>query len=267
MPFQILKNNDAEIKKEFKKLITDQIKTDKEGIIIKADSLGSLEALLVLLKQENISVCKAGIGNINKKDVIDANTNFETNPLNAVILGFNVGQEEDLGELDLNKIKIIKQDVVYKLIEELKVWRELKQKEIEKNKLMRLVSVCKLKILKQYIFRNSNPAVFGVRVEAGKLKPGTVLIDEKGEEISNVKNIQADKETLSEAGVGMEIAISLPGVNFERQLADKEYLYSNVSAGMFKEFKKNKDLLGKDEIDVLQKISQIYRAREPTWGV
>ncbi len=267
MPFQIYKNNKSEIVKEFKKLITDQVKTDKEGIIVKADSLGSLEALLILLREKNIGICKAGIGNIDKRDVIAANTNLETDELKAIILGFNVSHEEDIKEIDTSKIKIIEEEVVYKLIEKVQEYREQKRREIEKEKLLGLTSVCKLRILHNFVFHNTNPAIFGVKVEAGKLRPGTNLMSEEGEDISKVKKVQSDKSAVNEAKQGMEVAISLPGVNFERQLKDKEFLYSDMGERQFREFKENKELLSKDEIDVLQKISQIKRKANQTWGV
>ena len=266
MPFQTYTNK-SDILKEFKKLITDQVQTDEDGIVIKADSLGSLEALLVLLKQEGIRVVKAGIGNIDKRDIIAANTNYQTEPLNSVILGFNVNSEEDIKELDLSKVKIIQEEVVYKLIEKLTEWKTQKKNEIEKEKLMSLANIVKLRVLPQYVFRNSNPAVFGVRVEAGKLKPGINLISEQLEDIGSVKNIQMEKETLKEATSGMEIAISVSGANFERQIKDKAFLYSDLGSGQFRQFKENKDLLSKEEIEVIQKIAQLKRAKEPTWGV
>jgi len=267
MPFQVFKNNKEDIIKEFKKQITDNIKTDDEGIIAKADSLGSLEALLVLLKQENISVCRAGIGRIDKRDVICAKTNLEKDTTKAIVIGFNVTHDEEIKEMGIENIKIIEEEVVYKLIEKLKEYIENKRKEVEKEKLMKLATICKLKILSQYVFHNSNPAIFGVRVEAGKLRERCTLIDENGEEVSDVKRMQADKKGIDEATAGMEIAISLPGTNFERQLTGKEFLYSDISAPQFREFKKNKELLSREEVEVLQKISQIKRAKEPTWGV
>jgi translation initiation factor 5B len=221
----------------------------------------------VLLKEAGINVCKAGIGNIDKKDLISANTNLAKDELDAIILGFNVAREEDTREIMNDKIKIFEEDVVYKLIEKVQEYRHARRMEIEKEKMLKLSPVAKLKILHQFVFRNSNPCVFGVKVEGGKIRPGLSLMDEKGEEVAKIKNIQADKETIKEAGAGMEIAISLPGTNFERQLKEKEYLYSDISEGMFREFKKNKDLLARDEIDVLQKISQIMRAKKPSWGV
>jgi len=62
-----------DIKKEIEEVI---IETDKQGIVIKADTLGSLEALLKLLKEKNIPVKKASIGNISKKDISDAKINL-----------------------------------------------------------------------------------------------------------------------------------------------------------------------------------------------
>ena len=43
------------------------MQTDREGIVVKADTLGSLEALTNLLKQSSIKIKKASIGNITKK--------------------------------------------------------------------------------------------------------------------------------------------------------------------------------------------------------
>jgi len=266
MPFTIFKNNLEEIKKDFKKEISEKLETDKEGIIIKADSLGSLEALITLLKQEKIKILSIGIGKINKKDIISAQANLQLDPVNAIVLGFNTEEDEEVKEMPTN-IKIIKNEVIYRLIEDLLKYQEEKRNEIKKEKLMELATIGKLKILHQYVFRNSNPAIFGVAVEAGKIKSGIPLIDEEGKDIAKIKGIQENQNQLKEAAQGMEIAISLPGVNFERELKEKNYLYTDLSEHQFREFKKNKDILTPDETKVLQIISQIKRKEKPTWGV
>ncbi|MBI5804109.1 translation initiation factor IF-2 [Candidatus Pacearchaeota archaeon] len=254
MPFQKLSNNLEKIKEDFKKEISETINLDKTGIVIKADSLGSLEALITLLKQENIKIVRAGIGNINKSDLISSKANLDINPLDAVILGFNV--ETELEEPE-NKIKIFTDEVVYKLIENFSGWKRQKQEEIEKEKLMELSMICKLEILHQYVFRNLNPAIFGVKVLAGKLKTGLKLIDEEGNEIGRVKSIQQDKESTKESPEGREVAISIPGVNFERRLKDKKFLYGFLSEKEIKKFEKNKDLLSSKEISALREIQEI----------
>ncbi len=269
MPFVIFKNNLEEVKKEFKKEIGDAIKTDKKGIIIKADSLGSLEALTTMLKQEKIQIISAGIGKINKKDLISAQTNLEQDPTNAIILGFNTESDEEVKELLKEKpeIKILTNEVIYRLIEDLVKFKEEKENEIKRQKLTELASVCRLKILHQYVFRNSNPAVFGVRVEAGKLKSGIHLINQDGKEIAKVKDVQENQNKIEQAIQGMEVAISLPGIMFDRVLADEDFLYSDLNENQFKKFKDNKELLTQGEIQTLQKIAQIKRASKTTWGV
>ncbi|MDP2628329.1 MAG: translation initiation factor IF-2 [Nanoarchaeota archaeon] len=258
MPFVIYKENKEQIEKQFQKEISENIKTEKKGIIAKADSLGSLEALLFLLKENNIPVVKAGIGNINKTDIISAKANLKINELDAIIVGFNVNIDEDAKELAIG-LKILTDEVIYKLIENLTDFRNEKIKEIEKKRMMGLTTICKLKILHQYVFRNTKPAIFGVKVETGKLIQNLPIIDNKGEKIGRIKNIQSENKSVNEATENMEIAISIPGTNFERQLGDKEFLYSDITISQFKTFKKNKDLLSQKEMKILQEISEIKK--------
>jgi len=266
MPFEVYKNNLEELKEKFKKEISENIQTQKQGIIAKADSLGSLEALLTLLKEKKIPVVKAGIGNINKTDIISAKANLEINELDAVIVGFNNSIDEEAKEMQGN-IKIISNDVIYKLIEDLTKFREEKSKEIEKKRLMELATICKVEILPQYIFRNSNPAVFGVKVLGGKIKSGLNLNNDKGEKIGRLKNIQSENKSVDQATENMEVAISIPGVNFERQLKEIKFLYSEISSSQFKTFKKNKDLLSENEKKILMEIAVIKRGKKEDWGV
>lgn len=261
MPFLAYKGDKEKIKNIFKRELTENIKTDKKGIIAKADSLGSLEALLVLLKQANVPVLKAGIGNINKTDFSSAKANLEIDELDAIIVGFNVSINEDAHELlkGSKQIKVLTEEVIYKLIDNLVEFRETRKKEIEKRKLLQLSALCKLEILPQYVFRNTKPAIFGVRVEAGKLIPEINIINKNDEKVGRIKKIQSENRGIEEATEGMEVAISIPGVNFERQLKDEKFLYSDVSLSQFKNFKKNKDLLSKNEIKILNEISEIKK--------
>ena len=264
MPFVIYKGDKEKIKKEFKKEISETIKTDKQGIIVKADSLGSLEALILILKQENISIVKAGIGDINKADIICAKANLEINELDAVIVGFNASIDEEAKKIKGN-IKILTDDVIYKLVENLVEFRTEKRKELEKERMLGLTTICKLKILPQFVFRNTKPAIFGVKIEAGKINPGLKLINKKDEKVGRIKNIQSENKTVNEAKENMEVAISISGVNFERQLKGQEFLYSDISSSQFKNFKKNKDLLSPNEMKILQEIAEIKEETNSDW--
>ena len=174
--------------------------------------------------------------------------------------------EEDL---DLQNVKVFTNPVVYKLIEDLELWHKEKQAEAEKERLMGLAAITKLEILPKYVFRNSNPAIFGVRILAGTLRKNLQLTDENDENIARVKAIQHEKNSIDEATEGMEIAISLPGTNFERQIKNKNlrFLYSQISESHFKTFKQNKDLLSQNEIKALSEIAEIKRKKKIDWGM
>jgi len=187
-----------------------------------------------------------------------------------LIFGRLVSIDEDSHELirdQGDKIKVLTDEVVYKLIENISDWRREKQKDIEKKILMSLTTICKLKVLHQYVFRNTSPAIFGVRVEAGKLIKDLHLIDEKGDKVGKIKNIQSDKQSVQETGEGKEVAVSVPGINFERVMKDKNYLYSDLGESQFRDFKKNKDLLTGSEIKALREIAEIKRKVKADWGM
>jgi len=254
MPFQEIKSKIGmeKVRLQFKKELSQVIQLDAQGIIIKAESLGSLEALITLLKRENIHILKAGIGPIGKADIGSAKANLEINSLDAIVVGFNVELEEGV---ESGHVKVLTNNVIYKLIEDLQLWRKEKQTEIEKEKLMQLATICKLEILPNYVFRNSNPAIFGVKIIAGKARVGLPLIDDKGEEVARIKSLQHDKASIEVATEWQELALALSGIAFDRRLKDVKYLYANISEKQFKQFKENKDLLSASELKVLQEIS------------
>jgi len=209
----LLKNEIEKVKQEIKKEVEEVIiETDKEGIVIKADSLGSLEAVIKLLKEKNIPVKKASIGNISKKDISDASINYEKNPLNSAILGFNVQLMLDV-KVPKN-VKVLTNNIIYKLIEDFEKYKEEEKKRLESKEIEFLVRPSKIQILKGYIFRQNNPAVVGADVLQGKIKVDTPLMKKDGKRITEIKSIQIDQENVNEAERGKQVAVSLPKVSF-----------------------------------------------------
>ena len=265
MPFQVISQDNPleKIAEEFSEEIGTEIETQDYGIIAKADSLGSLEALLTLLREKQIPVVKAGIGPITKKDIYTANALPE---VDKIIVGFNVDKSPEADIEEIKGIKIISNPVVYKIIEDLEEFKENKAREIERKKLEELPRICKITIL-DFVFRNSSPAVFGVEVNGGLLKKEERFINKDNEKIGQIKEMQVDRQTVQTAEKGREVAISMPGVNFERQLKVGESLYTNLSETEFRKFKSSKDLLSGEEKAILQEIAQIKRRENPTWGI
>lgn len=269
MPFVVVKDSKAEkvakLKELLRKEVEQVLKLDKEGIIVRADSLGSLEALLFLLRKEGIRVKKAEIGNIKRQDISLAAANQETYPLETVVIGFNVGLEP--GAIAEEKVKIIESDIIYHIIEQLVKWRNEKALEVERAKLEGLTWPCKLKVMRNCCFRQSHPAIFGVKIEIGALKPGVQLINEKGEEIAKIKGMQSEGKGVEKATQGMELAISLPNVTFGRQVKEDDVLYADLIGDEFLRLKENKKYLSSGEIKVLQEVAEIKRKTKATWGI
>ena len=267
MPFRVLRGKTEEeinaMKLEMKNELCEEIKTDDHGIVVKAESLGSLEALLVLLRQKQIPVCKAGIGNISKKDIYIAGSLPEEN---RIILGFNSELAEELTSEETKGIKILSNAVVYKLIEDFEKWREDKQKELERKKLRELPQLTKIEVL-EFCFRNTNPAIFGVKVCSGLLRQDVEMINNQDKKMGWIKAIQADETSVQTAEKGKEVAISMSGVNFERELTVGEFLYSNLSEFQFRKFKEYKDILTSEEKTIVQEIALIKRRLNETWGI
>ncbi len=263
MPLRVANINLDKVKKEIKEEIEEVlIEVDKEGIVIKADSLGSLEALTNLLKEKDIKIKRASIGNISKKDIAEANA--ENNSLNKVILGFNIKVESGIDKRDIN---LICHDVIYKIIEDFEKWRLNAEKEIEKEELENVLMPCKIKILNNATFHKSNPAIVGVEVLAGNLKTNTHLMKEDGNKASEVKEIQSEKKNISLVEQGKQVAVSLPNLTVGRQINEGDILYSNIAEEDFRRLKKLKKYLNKDEIQVLKEIALIKRKTNNIWGL
>jgi translation initiation factor 5B len=255
-----------EVQKEVEEVL---IETGTEGIIIKADTLGSLEAVVKLLKEKNIVVRKASIGNITKKDIAEAESVYKKDVFKSVILGFNIHVSPDALELaKKTKAKILTNAVIYRLLEDFEKWQEEERKRQEAKKLDLLIKPCKLRMLgKGYIFRQNNPAVFGVDVLAGELKAGTPLMKPDGTILKPVKSIQSEQETIEKAEKGKQVAVSIDGITIGRQIGEEDTLISDIPEEHFRKLKELKQYLSKEEIALLKEIAEIKRKHNPVWGV
>lgn len=260
MPISVANNNVEEVKKELREEIEEVlIETEKEGIIIKADTIGSLEALTNLLKEKGIQIRKASIGEITKKDITEAST--ETEVTSRVILGFNIKQQHS------DDINIITNNVIYKIVEDFEAWTEQSKRDQQIQELSNITYPTKIQILRGTVFRQSNPAVVGVAVIEGKLKTEVELMRKDGVKIGRVKSIQIEGESQQEAVKNKEVAISIPGATVGRQIEEDMILYSDITEDEFVKLKQLKSFLNRSEIELLKEIAEIKRHSKPLWGI
>lgn len=158
-------------------------------------------------------------------------------------------------------------NIIYKLIEDFEKWQEDERKILEAKEIEGLWKPCKIQIMKGYIFRQSNPAVVGVDIQAGTLKVGVPLMKNDGVAITEAKSIQQEQENIEKAEKGKQVAVSLPNITIGRQLHEEDILYSATPEEHFRKFKQFKKYLTQEEIAILKEIAEIMRKQNPMWGI
>ncbi len=230
--------------KAAKKLIEDEMKvikieTDKEGIIIKADTLGALEALVKEFTDRRVPIKLADIGDVNKGNVSVAIVVKESAPASAAIVAFNVAILPDAQEeLEVNNIALFESDIIYTLLDEYEHWRVDVETKLKADSLKDLVFPGKIKIIPGNVFRASRPAVVGVEVLAGKITPRVGLIrGTDGRKCGYIQQIQESGVSLKEAGKGKQVAISIRGPTVGRQITEDMELHVDLPESVVRRIK------------------------------
>lgn len=262
----VTQENKDEVIREIKEQTELHIDLDDEGAVVKADTIGSLEAIVKEAKSRNIKIRKAEVGNVSKRDIVDASATND--PLQRIVLAFNVKilpeAEEEMRNQD---VTVIKEDVIYTLMERYEEWVYKKREEIERAKKEAIPRPGMIKFLPEYVFRVSKPAIIGVRVLAGRIKPGMKLMKDDGRIIGTIRSIQSERKSLDEAIQGQEVAVSIEGPTVGRQIKGGDILYTDLPESVVKKLKEMGDLTY-DEKEVLDKIIEIKRKTvDRFWGL
>jgi translation initiation factor 5B len=247
-----------------------RIATDVNGVVLKADTLGSLEAIAENLKRNNVPVRLADVGDVSKRDVTEAAVVKEHEPLYGVILSFNVKILPDAEEEAQNKgVQIFKEKIIYHLIENYLSWLKAQREAKIEQEFAFLVKPAKIRILEGYVFRRAKPAIVGVEVLAGKIKPKLALVRaEDGEEIGEIQQIQDKGQAISEAKQGMQVAVSLDKPMVGRHIFEKDVLYVKVPEPHAQALLKNfMDKLTPEEQETLNEYVNLMRKKIPFWAV
>ena len=244
-----------------------KIKTDKAGVVLMADTLGSLEALENHFSKNNVKISVADVGPIKKEDIINAKIVKEFDPYSAVVLGFNVPILPEAEEqAHIENIRIFTNNVIYRLLEDYLEYSETRKAEDTAKELEELILPAKLKMYPQYVFRNSNPAVFGVHVEAGTIKPRVSLITDKGKKVGRVHQLQDKGQNVDKADKGAEVAISIRGIEVGRDIEKDETLFVSVPESHVRQLNsKFLNELTTDQKEALRDYIKIKRQTQHAW--
>jgi len=270
-PLYVLKDSEDEgrlrslVESEIKAAI---IRTDSNGIVLRCDTIGSLEATVDLLRRDKIPIQSADIGHITRRDVLAASAVKEKDRYIGVILGFNVRVlDEAEREASERGIKIFNEKIIYNLVRSYTDWVSY-QKEHEDSILFNEISpVCKFQFLKGYVFRRNDPAVFGAEILIGRLRQKVRVINENGKKIGSIHQIQEGGKNLSEASIGTQVAVSMKEPVIGRQISEGDIFYTDLTSKEAKFLLESfSQRLGPEEQEVFQHILSKKREADPSFG-
>jgi translation initiation factor 5B len=270
-PLYVLKDGEDEgrlrslVESEIKAAI---IRTDSNGIVLRCDTIGSLEATVDLLRKDKIPIQSADIGHITRRDVLAASAVKEKDRYIGVILGFNVRVlDEAEREASERGIKIFNEKIIYNLVRSYTDWVSY-QKEHEDSILFNEISpVCKFQFLKGYVFRRNDPAVFGAEILIGRLRQKIPVINENGKKIGSIHQIQEGGKNLSEASIGTQVAVSMKEPVIGRQISEGDIFYTDLTSKEAKLLLESfSHRLGPEEQEVFQHILSKKREADPSFG-
>ncbi len=269
-PFFVIRGNREEVEAKIKKEMTEiHVNLADEGIVIKADTIGALEALCKELEGKGIGVMRAEVGPVSRHDLIDTET--IKNPVFRVLLSFNTPILPDAADMIKNplytQVKVFEGRVIYQLIDQYLAWRDEQKRLAEKQRFEHIVMPAKIRLLPDCVFRQSNPAVVGVRVLGGKLRSDVNLVKTDGKKLGHLKSMQLRQESIREADAGLEVAISIEGVTVGRQLNIGDDLYVDIPERHVKVLEREMlKTLNPGTQEILGEFTAIRRKEDPFWG-
>jgi translation initiation factor 5B len=270
-------NNQRKSKDELdrlKSLVESEVKnaivsnTQTSGVILKCDTIGSLEAIVDLLKKANVPIRIADIGNITRRDIVEAAAVKENDRYLGVMLGFNVKVLEDAQkEAQDRGVKIFNEQIIYNLVRSYTDWVTYQREHEELILFNELPPICKFQFLKGFIFRRNDPAVFGAEIQAGRLRQKVHVINEEGKKIGTIHQIQESGKAIEEATTGMQVAVSVKEPTIGRQINEGDIFYTDLHS------RQAKQLLGRfnhrlndSEKEVLNMLVAKKRKSDPAFG-
>ena len=266
-------SRDPESAGRFSAMLADEMRsvfvdTESNGVVVRADTIGSLEALVSMLSESGVPVSKADVGPVTRRDIMEARAVKEGARRLGVVLAFNVRVLPDAHEeAETGHVRTFEGRVIYSLVEEYNKWAADDAANEEDAVFSEITPVAKFEFLEGYVFRNSDPAVFGVRVEAGTLRQKAPFMNSSGRRVGSVHQLQSDGKPVSELAAGREAACSVQGVAVGRQVSEGDVFYtmpnSREARMLLSRFAHRLD---GGQSEAMERIAELLRARDPAYG-
>ena len=276
----VIRENESEeevsrIKRDIMKDFDDVVKgfnCESEGVYVMSSTLGSLEALMVFLKESSIPVAQVAIGEVRLIDVRKASIMLEKKHKEyAVILAFDVKvSQEAQEEADHLGIRIMTAEIIYHLFDQFKVYID----NIRNNQRAAALNSndavfpCIVQIIPEFVFNKKGQLVFGVSIVDGSLRLGTPLCvaDKDNLEIGRVVSIEKDHKPVDKANKGDSVAIKIdtanspnPTTTYGRHFDHTNKLYSLINRKTIDSLKEFfKEQMKKDDWLLVIQLKRVF---------
>lgn len=271
-PLYVIENKEEETR--LRVLVEDEIKssiitdTNTQGIILRCDTIGSLEAIRDMLKKADIPIQTADIGHITRRDVLAASAVKEKNRYLGAILGFNVKiLEEATKEAHERGIQIFSEQIIYNLVRSYTDWVKYQKEHEESILFNEIPPICRFQFMKGYVFRRNYPAVFGAEIQLGRLRQKVEIINEVGRKVGVIHQIQENGKPIDEATKGEQVAVSIKEISVGRQINEGDIFFTDLNSKEAKLLSEHfMHRLSQEEKDLLAKIIAIKRTADPSYA-
>ncbi|MFT4891381.1 MAG: translation initiation factor 5B [Halobacteriales archaeon] len=270
-PVRVIRDRDPDhvIREVEAELAEVEVETDEDGVVVKADTLGSLEAMASALEEAEVPIMRAEVGDVAPRDVSVASTAEESTQ--QVILGFNV---DVLGEgerrAEEKDVRIFRDDVIYQLVEDYEEYVEEIERAQQETVLENVIRPARFRILQDHVFRQNDPAVVGVEILSGTIRRNVPVAKFEGNEpqrVGTLKGIQDQGEDLDEARSGERVSVAIDGPTVGRGIVEGDELWVQLPEKHAKILEQEliEEIPG-DEREALSMYLEKQRKRDPFWG-
>ncbi|MDH5791666.1 MAG: translation initiation factor IF-2, partial [Candidatus Bathyarchaeota archaeon] len=216
----------------------------------------------------DVPIRLADIGDVSRRDVMEAVSVKYEEPLYGAILAFNVRPLPDAErEAHDQRIRIFRNDIIYNLMDEYVKWMEDEREAKARKEFETLVKPGRIEVMEGFVFRRAKPAIFGVRVLNGGISTNVQMVNQDGEGVGRITQIQDSGVAIPGAEEGREVAVSMPQPIVGRHIKERDVLIVNVpekDAKLLRE--KYAERLTAGALEALRELTEIKRKKDPLWA-
>jgi translation initiation factor 5B len=235
----------------------------ESGVAIFADALGGLEALAFECREAKIPIHEAAVGPVARATVMRMAT--VKDPTHRAVLAFGVPVLPDAqSESDTSGVRVFHGDVMYRVIEEYGTWRDQTARTLRAQRRVEIVHPAKFELLSGFVFRHSNPAIVGIKVLGGTLRPGVRVMHRDGSEVGVLKALQKENESVPTAEEHAELAASIDGAVVGRNVHEGDVLLVSIPESSARALAR--ETLTPSEQSILDEVLRLHRSTQPFWG-